>query len=278
MSVVAWDGKMLAADRQGTWGGMRREGCKIREVPGAILAGVGDISTFQAMIKWYESGKKDRLWPKELQVVDDLRCQLIVVEFGPKVSVINITPHEVRILEHKMAWGAGADFAVGAMEMGADAKRAVEIACKYSTACGMGVDSIRLSEVLTAEEKKIMGRREKAIKNVIRYEDLPYHSQREDGINCARHICHDFNLEREMHCGKEWDDVRPGAIACINYVPIDDEVPVFMKERKAIVNCAQTDCHYHDTGMPMHCDKEEESGIDPDIVQCNDYAPVDKKE
>lgn len=38
------------------------------------------------------------------------------------------------------AAGSGADYAMGAMAAGKDAKEAVEIACRFDINCGLGVD------------------------------------------------------------------------------------------------------------------------------------------
>jgi len=43
-----------------------------------------------------------------------------------------------------MAWGSGRDYAMGAMEMGADARRAVEVTNVHSTDCGFGVEAYDL--------------------------------------------------------------------------------------------------------------------------------------
>jgi hypothetical protein len=39
------------------------------------------------------------------------------------------------------AWGSGAEYAMAAMAMGADARKAVEIAGRFSITCGLGVDA-----------------------------------------------------------------------------------------------------------------------------------------
>ncbi len=40
--------------------------------------------------------------------------------------------------------GRGRDFAFGALAMGADAYKAVMIACLYESSCGMGIDTLTL--------------------------------------------------------------------------------------------------------------------------------------
>lgn len=84
MTVVAWDGKSLAVDKQATCADMR-------------------MTTTKA-------------------------CRL---QQGDVVALV---------FDRFMAWGSGRDFAMGAMEMGASAYRAVEVAIRHSTGCGYGID------------------------------------------------------------------------------------------------------------------------------------------
>jgi ATP-dependent protease HslVU (ClpYQ) peptidase subunit len=43
-----------------------------------------------------------------------------------------------------MAWGSGRDFALGAMAMGATAREAVAVACRFNVYCGNGIDAFDL--------------------------------------------------------------------------------------------------------------------------------------
>jgi len=46
----------------------------------------------------------------------------------------------IKVEDPFMAWGAGREAALGAMEMGADAIRAVGVASRWVTGCGRGCD------------------------------------------------------------------------------------------------------------------------------------------
>jgi hypothetical protein len=50
------------------------------------------------------------------------------------------------------AWGSGMEMGLAAMEMGADARRAVEVASKYHTHCGGEIDVLELDEPIADEE------------------------------------------------------------------------------------------------------------------------------
>lgn len=51
-------------------------------------------------------------------------------------------PVAMPIIDQREAWGSGADFALGAMAMGAGARRAVEVACELDVHCGKGIDVV----------------------------------------------------------------------------------------------------------------------------------------
>ena len=142
MTCIAWDGRMLAADRQATNAGMRRVVSKLRLLPDSLwMTGTGDASILAEMMAWFEAGANVEKFPKR-QASDDggaflvvRRAEILVYERGP----IPLPLHP----DNKIAaWGSGRDYAIGAMEMGADAAKAVEIACRWEVYCGHGVDSV----------------------------------------------------------------------------------------------------------------------------------------
>lgn len=143
MTVIAWDGKTLAADRQMTWSDMRSTVCKLRKLPtGEILGVTWDACRSVAVLKWFEDGADPEKWPK-VQTEEDY-ARLIVARPGGKLAYFDYLPIEQPILDPFMAFGAGRDFAMGAMAMGADAQKAVEIACRFSVGCGLGIDAFEV--------------------------------------------------------------------------------------------------------------------------------------
>lgn len=136
MSVVAWDGKVMAADRQGTFGGcMPLPGCKVFEHDGVLYGSSGGIEDFNLYRDWVKAGKTGD--PPTLQEVN-----FLVVENG---QITLLTERLIPMLiEHPFyAIGGGADFAIGAMAAGANATQAVEIASRYHTGCGFGVEVLK---------------------------------------------------------------------------------------------------------------------------------------
>lgn len=88
------------------------------------------------MAEWYEAGADPKLWPKSQEGEDWAR--LVVLSEG-KVFEYENTPVRQPLIAPFMAWGSGADFAMGAMAAGCNAARAVEIASGLCASCGYGV-------------------------------------------------------------------------------------------------------------------------------------------
>lgn len=144
MTVIAWDGKTLAADRQMTWADMRSTVCKLRQLPsGEVLGVTGDSVRAISVLRWYEDGADPEKWPKCQGEAEYAR--LIVARHGGKLVYFDWCPVEQIILDPYMAFGVGRDFAMGAMAMGADAQKAVAIACRFSVGCGLGIDAFEIS-------------------------------------------------------------------------------------------------------------------------------------
>jgi ATP-dependent protease HslVU (ClpYQ) peptidase subunit len=135
MTVIAWDGKILAADRQINVGETKYESSKIKRLSnGDIVAWCGCIDAGLILCDWYEQGTD---FP--FDVKDQALTDLVVVTKRQCFTYCQ-SPHPHKIESKFMAWGAGSDFAIGAMAMGATAREAVKIASKHCSACGMGID------------------------------------------------------------------------------------------------------------------------------------------
>lgn len=146
MSVVVWDGKTLAADRQGTNGDMRltepKMAVQVSEFGDVVCAWTGISAYGKQLAQWYYNGAHKDDWP-EFQKDKDNWCRLIVANSDGCIFY-EVTPYPLVVHDPYMAWGAGRDFAMGALSMGADARKAVEVASKFSTVCGGGVDAYDL--------------------------------------------------------------------------------------------------------------------------------------
>ncbi len=145
MSVIAWDGKTVAADRQANQDNTRSLIKKLSVVrrTGDILGTVGGVDYGLKLEKWYRAGARHALFPKPKLKDDD--ATLIVFTRSGRVFEFTNSPDSVPITDKFQAWGDGSDLAIGAMAMGATAREAVKITCRYKITCGMGVTSYRIA-------------------------------------------------------------------------------------------------------------------------------------
>ncbi len=139
MTVIAYDGRKLAADKQVTSeGGFKRTASKLRVTEHGVLAWNGRIDHGIDLMDWFESGAKPEEFPEHL-LGDACEAELIVVRAGGAVTYSGV-PTPTPVLDGYMAWGSGRDFAMGAMYAGADAIGAVKAAIHWSAECGLGID------------------------------------------------------------------------------------------------------------------------------------------
>lgn len=143
MTVIAWDGKMLAADKMAVSFGVCVTTTKIRRLAsGEVLAWCGDQDAGELLAKWYADGKDLCKWP-DIQKDKDSWCRLIVADTNG-ARFFERQPISVEVEDQFAAWGSGRDFALAAMYLGKNAREAVEVACLFESSCGNGVDAFIL--------------------------------------------------------------------------------------------------------------------------------------
>lgn len=149
MTCVAWDGKVLAADRQSTCGEVRSLTCKIKSAHTSLgfvaLAWTGTEASGLAMMEWYLAGADPAKFP-ESQKGEDWSRLIVATKDG--AFFYETAPQAIKVLEPYYAWGSGRDHALGAMYvMGVpDAVKAVEAAIRWDVGCGYGVDHYGVRE------------------------------------------------------------------------------------------------------------------------------------
>lgn len=153
MSVIAFDGKRLSADRQATYNGTKLTIDKIfQPEPHIILGFVGEHAQGTKMIEWFMSGADPTTFPEPKS--DEGAASLIVLTkhkegethpAGDPVCLFYASSSvALQVIEPVMAWGSGGQFAHGAMLAGATASKAVEIASTVAEGCGNGVTTYQL--------------------------------------------------------------------------------------------------------------------------------------
>lgn len=144
MTVIVWDGETLASDKQATNSGLKLTTTKIFRIRDHLVGFSGDLDFAYAMRTWFENGADPEKFPKH-QEDDNKWVGMIVITPDKKVLKYERSPYPMDFTEAKyLCIGSGRDFAFGALAMGADAYKAVMIACLYEASCGMGIDTLKL--------------------------------------------------------------------------------------------------------------------------------------
>ena len=146
MTVLAWDGTTLAADKRAIIGRLQRTTRKIYSVcvapggvPPVLVGYAGDASDGDECLAWFRAGAKPDDFPPPLRTKEDW-SGLLVIWGGGEIWRYESSPYPVQFEPQIFASGSGRDFALAAMHCGKTAAEAVEIASFFDPNCGNGVD------------------------------------------------------------------------------------------------------------------------------------------
>lgn len=144
MSVVAWDGRTLAADKRALIGSLYRRTTKIFRRNDCLLGYAGDTDKAEELMAWWVAGAIPKEFPEACR--DDSRSWAsLLVASSEGLLHYQRTPYPVRYdKDQAMAIGSGRDFALAAMHLGKSAAEAVEVACALDSGCGDGVDALAM--------------------------------------------------------------------------------------------------------------------------------------
>ncbi len=159
MTVIAWDGKTLAADKRSTSEGLPRTVTKVRHFVLSkhyeVLCGAsGDESACCETMEWVRRGMDHGAFP-QCQRNRESACDLIVIErrwdeaserFLVRQLKFAKSPVPAEVEDRFLAIGSGRDYAMAAMHLGKPAVEAVELACLYDVFCGNGLDTVSFME------------------------------------------------------------------------------------------------------------------------------------
>ncbi|WP_442592472.1 hypothetical protein ACSBPU_12785 [Parapusillimonas sp. JC17] len=148
MTVIAWDGKALAADRQSECGSVKSSVCKIFRVRDGIAGISGNLSVGMEVLSWYEAGAAPERYPDSNRRLDEgATLTVIRAEDGkPAVYFYESSPHPFRSCDPFAARGSGAGEALVAMACGKTASEAVLLAQAFNHTCGLGVDVLEFED------------------------------------------------------------------------------------------------------------------------------------
>ena len=141
MTIIAWDGKTLAADKRAVNNGLQRTTTKIfRLADGSLFGACGDLSFCLQMKNWIADGMQSEKFPASQRDKDD--WQVCVLVKDGVLHLFERTPEPIIFEDAFYACGSGRDFAIAAMHCGKSAREAVEIASIYDVGCGNGIDEL----------------------------------------------------------------------------------------------------------------------------------------
>ena len=150
MTCIAWDGKILAADRMCSTNGYTYEKQKLIEVTRQssglkyAVAWTGNECGYLSVFDWWNKGAAPEDFPA-IQASDHGATMIVLrlEDTSTKAPVFydrSPFPHSVEPNQAR-AWGCAAQIAMGAMWMGATAPQAVRAANDLDSDCGYGVDA-----------------------------------------------------------------------------------------------------------------------------------------
>jgi len=143
VTVIAWDGKTLAADKCATVYGVKSTVTKIFR-NGDILVGLsGDYSHSLAMMEWLFDGRPRNEFPAPQ---GDNWGYMLAIHRSGKIERYEHSPYPFVIEDAQHANGSGKEFATCAMYLGKTAAQAVAIACVFCADCGMGIDTLTFDD------------------------------------------------------------------------------------------------------------------------------------
>jgi ATP-dependent protease HslVU (ClpYQ) peptidase subunit len=142
MTCIAWDGKTLAADKRATGGGMASTVTKIHRLPDGLVAFSGGGAHASELLNWFFGSRNPDTFPRR---DDEDGAGTLMITADRKVFMYaSNNPFPERVEDPFFARGSGRDYAMAAMHLGCDARRAVEVACAFDVYCGNGIDAMEL--------------------------------------------------------------------------------------------------------------------------------------
>lgn len=143
MTVIAFDGKTLAADRLVVFGNTKGSVTKVFRV-GAHLVGIaGSASLGMEALEWFKGGADPSKYP-ERNRESDSGASLLVIRPDRTAWKYESSPYPFQLEGPYCAIGCGDEAALVAMSLGKTAAEAVEIASQHNVFCGNGVDALTL--------------------------------------------------------------------------------------------------------------------------------------
>lgn len=143
MTVIAWDGTTLAADKRMCIGSHHMTTTKIFRRPECLIAFSGAAKNIGALLVWVDGGKVVAEFPK---IKDDEQTIMALIYRDGRIENFDSGPFAIMIEDHQHAMGSGRDYARAAMYLGETAREACIVACQFDEACGNGIDVLSFAD------------------------------------------------------------------------------------------------------------------------------------
>lgn len=141
MTVIAWDGTTLAADKRSVSSGLASTVTKILKINGSLIGASGDFDECKKLEKWFKSGDlSEEAYPKGLKG----DTTLLVISPTGQIRLHRDSYLFMTFEDSYCAIGCGRDYALSALSLGMTAAEAVAHACKFDVYCGNGIDTLTL--------------------------------------------------------------------------------------------------------------------------------------
>lgn len=143
MTVLAWDGTTLAADKLNfSLHGMSVPITKIRLINDELIGVAGKTILIGPIMLWAEMGFAPEHMPEQQKAEKDWST-VIRVQRNGTVLIYENSPIPWKLERNIVGMGSGGEIATGAMAAGASAEKAVLLTFDYIVTCGLGVDTLQ---------------------------------------------------------------------------------------------------------------------------------------
>jgi len=158
MTTVVYKNGTLAFDSKITEGNIHTcNASKGRQTKNMLMAGAGDLEDLVAAFDWLEAGGSE-VTKKDYNLLRIVNCDIITINKHGEVFHYSGSLYPVKTTAPWFALGSGQELAMGALEMGATAKEAVQIAAKYDVNTGGTIHTLSLKRLdkkkLTSKPKR----------------------------------------------------------------------------------------------------------------------------
>jgi ATP-dependent protease HslVU (ClpYQ) peptidase subunit len=139
MTIIAYRGGIMAADTCFTDGGIVTRGLKLHKKSGHIIGFCGEVAQALVFVDWFFNQKKHR----KPDLATETGWEAMVLN-KDGVTTWDRSLRPIPLEEEYYAIGSGGPGAMYAMDAGASAKKAVEIACKRDPYCRLPLVALKL--------------------------------------------------------------------------------------------------------------------------------------